>query len=153
MIGNFENGGLKDIDIECKLKALKLSWIKRLLDSNLHPWKTLAAKLLESVRGIKIFHSNLSISRECQKVFTSLPTFYKQLIEIWELTSIGTCDEPSFIFNRSVWNNKHITESGSPLYDTTLLDKGINYINDIFNTITCHFELFKSKASSNFQRA
>ena len=94
LIGNFENGGLKDIDIESKLKALKLSWIKRLLDSNFHPWKTLAAKPLEPVGGTKIFHSNLSLSRECHKGLTSLPTFYKQLIEFWELTSIGICDEP-----------------------------------------------------------
>ena len=89
LIGNFENGGLKDIDIESKLKPLKLSWIKRLLDSNFHPWKTLAAKLLEPVGGTKIFHSNLSMSRECHKVSTSLSTFYKQLREFWELTSIG----------------------------------------------------------------
>ena len=144
LIGNFENGGLKDIDIESKLKALKLSWIKRLLDSNFHPWKTLAAKLLEPVGGTKIFHSNLSMSRECHKGFTSLPTFYKQLIEFWELTSIGICDEPSFILNQSVWNNKHITKS---LYDTTLPDKGINYIKDIFNTITCDFKLWNEVKS------
>ena len=25
--------------------------------------------------------------------------------------------------------------------DTTLSDKGINYIKDIFNTITCYFKL------------
>ena len=55
LIRNFENGGLKDIDIESKLKVLKLSWIKRLLDSNFHPWKTLAAKLSEPVGGTKIF--------------------------------------------------------------------------------------------------
>ena len=72
-----------------------------MLDSNFHPWKTLAAKLSEPVGGIKIFHSNLSMSRECHKVFTSLPTFYKQLKEFWELTSIGTCDEPSFTLNQS----------------------------------------------------
>ena len=89
------------------------------------------------------------------KGLTSLPTFYKQLIEFWELTSIGICDEPSFILNQSVWNNKHITKSGSPLYDTTLSNKGINYIKDIFNTITVHVILnygTKSKASSDFQR-
>ena len=40
LIGNFENSGLKDIDIESKLKALKLSWTKRLLDSSFPPWKT-----------------------------------------------------------------------------------------------------------------
>ena len=126
------------------MKALKLSWIKRLLDSNFHRWKILAAKLLEPVGGTKIFHSNLSVSKQCHKVFTSLPTFYKQLIEFWELTSIGICDhdEPSLILNQSVWNNKHITKSGSPLYDTALSDKGINYIKDIFNTITWDFKLW-----------
>ena len=153
LIGNFENGGLKDINIESKLKALKLSWIKRLLDSNFHLWKTSAAKLSEPVGGTKIFHSNLSMSKECHKGLTSLPTFYKQLIEFWELTSIGICDEPSFILNQSVWNNKHITRSGSPLFDTTLSNKGINYIKDIFNTITCDFKLWNEvKTSSDFQR-
>ena len=75
LIRNFENGGLKDINIESKLKALKLCWIKRLSDSNFQPWKTLAAKLLEPAGGTKILHSNLSLSRECHKVFTSLQSF------------------------------------------------------------------------------
>ena len=87
------------------------------------------------------------MSRECHKVFTSLPTFYKQLTEFWEPTSIGICDEPCFILNRSLWNNKYITKSGSPLYDTTLSDKGINYIKDIFNTITCDFKLWNEVKS------
>ena len=46
-----------------------------------------------------------------------------------------------------MWNNKHITKSGSPLYDTTLSDKGINYIKDIFNTITCDFKLLNEVKS------
>ena len=82
------------------------------------------------------------MSRECHKAFTSLPIFYKQLTEFWELTSIGNCDEPSFILNQSVWNNKHITKSGSPLFDTILSDEGINYTKVIFNTITCDFKLW-----------
>ena len=44
-------------------------------------------------------------------------------------------------------NNKHITKSGSPLYDTTLPDKDINYIKDIFNTITCDFKLWNEVKS------
>ena len=73
---------------------------------------------------------------------TSLPTFYKQLIEFWEPTSISICDEPSFISSQSLWNNKHITKCGSPLYDTTLSDKGIYYISNFFNTVTCDFKLW-----------
>ena len=87
------------------------------------------------------------MSGECHKVFKSLPTFYKQLIEFWEPTSIGICNEPSFISNQSLWNNKHITESGGPLYDTTFSDKGINYVKDIFNTITCDFKLWNEVKS------
>ena len=44
LIGNFENGGLKDIDIESKSKALKLSWIKRLLDSNFPSTENFSSK-------------------------------------------------------------------------------------------------------------
>ena len=44
------------------------------------------------------------MSRECHKVFTSLPTFNKQLKKFRELTSIGTCDEPSFTLNQSKIN-------------------------------------------------
>ena len=153
LIGNFENGGLKDIDIESKLKALKLSWIKRLLDSNFHPWKTSAAKLLEPVGGTKVFHSNLSISRECHKGLTSLPTFYKQLIEFWELTSIGICDEPSFILNQSVWNNntslKVVALSMTLRYQIKVLITlriFLTPLHAISNNGT------KSKASSDFQR-
>ena len=76
LIGNFENGGLKDIDIESKLKALKLSWIKRLSDSNFHQWKTLAAKLLEPVGGTKIFHSNLSFFFEFEFLFFEFEFFF-----------------------------------------------------------------------------
>ena len=90
------------------------------------------------------------MSSECHKVFTSLPTFYKQLIESWKPTSIGICDEPSFTLNQSLWNNKHINQSGSPLCDTTLSDKGINFIKDTFNNITCDFKLC-SEVESEFR--
>ena len=37
LIGNYEEGGYKDVDISTKITALKISWIRRLLDSNYHP--------------------------------------------------------------------------------------------------------------------
>ena len=35
LIGNYEDGGLRDIDIYSKIKALQLSWIKRLHDKKI----------------------------------------------------------------------------------------------------------------------
>ena len=42
LIGDYAEGGLKDIDIESKLLSIKISWVRRLKDSNFHPWKELA---------------------------------------------------------------------------------------------------------------
>ena len=39
LIGSYERGGLKDIDIEKRIKALQLSWVKRLYDESEHDWK------------------------------------------------------------------------------------------------------------------
>ena len=36
LIGNYDYGGLRDIDIDIKIDALQASWLKRLLDSNVH---------------------------------------------------------------------------------------------------------------------
>ena len=43
LISNYEDGGLKDIDIRAKLKSLHLSWIRRLYSPNFHPWKKYTA--------------------------------------------------------------------------------------------------------------
>ena len=41
LISDYSDGGLRDIDIELKIKALQLSWLRRFHDSNLHPWKNI----------------------------------------------------------------------------------------------------------------
>ena len=54
LISNYEDGGLKDIDIKAKLKSLHLSWIKRLYNKNSHPWKNIPLELIEQ-NSVKIF--------------------------------------------------------------------------------------------------
>ena len=41
LISDYCDGGLRDVDIECKIKSLKLSWLNRLHDCNHHPWKVI----------------------------------------------------------------------------------------------------------------
>ena len=81
LISDYTNGGLKDIDINCKLLSLKLSWISRLLDkSNFRPWKVIANEILRPAGGCGIFHSNLSMSLETRKDLRNLPLYYKDII-------------------------------------------------------------------------
>ena len=59
LIADYSQGGLRDIDIDTKIKALQLAWIKRLFDNNYHPWKILPKCLLSKTfpHCISIFFS------------------------------------------------------------------------------------------------
>ena len=79
LIGNYEEGGYKDVDISTKLTALKITWIRRLLHGNYHPWKIIPERLFASVGGYSFFHFNLKLSESClyiiEKTFSN---FYSQ---------------------------------------------------------------------------
>ena len=55
---NYENGGIKNVDIFFKIVSLQCSWIGRLFDSNFHQWKVIPLKLIEKYLGKNFkFHS------------------------------------------------------------------------------------------------
>ena len=39
LCNDYENEGLKSLDIFSKINSLQCSWIKRLYDEKFHPWK------------------------------------------------------------------------------------------------------------------
>ena len=43
---NYENGGLKNVDIMYKVVSLQCSWIKRLHDNNSHNWKVIPLHMI-----------------------------------------------------------------------------------------------------------
>ena len=51
LMGDYVEGGLKHIDIESKLMSTKFSWVQRLKDSDVHPWKELAPHFLWPLGG------------------------------------------------------------------------------------------------------
>ena len=61
LIGDYVEGGLKDIDIESKSLSIKISWVRRLKDSDFHPCNELATYFLLLLGGHSVFHSNLSL--------------------------------------------------------------------------------------------
>ena len=63
LIGEYYEGGLKDIEIETKFKALKLTWIKRLCDDSNHPWKIIPIKFLKLKNHNLICHRNFSLDQ------------------------------------------------------------------------------------------
>ena len=88
--------------------ALKLIWIKRLLDDNFHTWKHLAKSFLMLLGDAYLFHSNLSLSDRCLHASNKLLTFYQELINLWTKICSTETKNTAEILGQSLWNNKFI---------------------------------------------
>ena len=138
LISDYTNGGLKDTDINCKLRSLNFSWIARILrdKSNFHPWKVIANEILRPVGGCDILHTNLSLSSETRKEIHNLPSYYKDLIMLF--TKFANIDDFSNeeIIGQWLWNNSHILKQNSPIFDKHLpnLNKIHQCLTNIFLT-------------------
>ena len=52
LIGDYNEGGMKDIDMKAKLESLQIKWVKRLTNNNFHSWKIIPNILLNDVGGV-----------------------------------------------------------------------------------------------------
>ena len=82
LIGDYVDGGYKDVDIETKLSYLRTIWIRRFLDNSFHAWKAIPYSLLSDIGVISIFHFNFKRSVFCAQKMSHLPQFYQQMIAL-----------------------------------------------------------------------
>ena len=134
LIGNYSDGGLKDIDLTSKLESLRFSWIKWLRDTtDFHPWKVLANLILKSVGGSSIFQSNLSLSKLTKQRIEQLPLFYVDAINLFiqfaKVEDLSSND----IMSQHLWDNAFILRQNSPIYDPYLSSKGIKTLKDVID--------------------
>ena len=82
IIADYKEGEYKDVDISSKLLAMKISWIKRFLGDNFHPWRILPTWSLAYLGGSSIFHYNLQLRDRCSTIVKTCPAFCQELIEL-----------------------------------------------------------------------
>ena len=124
---NYENGGLKNVNIAPKLSSLQSSWIKRLFNENFHVWKILPLHIIHKSLGKKfVFHSNLKVNKKLTKSF---PKYYREIINIWRSEFSCQTLVPSAIlcqflcFNCQIQiGHKSVFFSSFSERNTTLLD-------------------------------
>ena len=81
LCSEYEQGGLKNVDIFCKITILHCSWVKRLHGDSFHSSKVTPLFLIENHQGKNfVFHSNLNIK---QKVIKKFPKFYQEILTRW----------------------------------------------------------------------
>ena len=149
IIADYKEGGYKDIDISSKLLAMKISWIKRFLDDNFHPWKILPTRLLAPLGGSSIFHYNLQLEDRGSNIVKTFPTFYQELIELWCKISYQKPSDITQIYNRSLWYNSFIVRQGKPIFNLSFINKGILKVRDILNDAGNFFSWHLGKSKYN----
>ena len=64
LIGHYEDGGFRDVELPAKFRSIKKMSDK----SNFHPWIAVADKILKPLGGIDTFYTSLQLSLEFQSV-------------------------------------------------------------------------------------
>ena len=140
-INEYENGGLKMIDLESMVKSLRLAWLKRIFGENDGAWKSYLRASLKRYGGLFLFYCNYDIKDH------HVPSlFYSELLQWWSEFRDGS-DDTKKEWQHIVWNNKEIRINNKPIFYRTLFENGIIYVNDLlFDTDTADsFKIISSK--------
>jgi len=130
IIGPKEQGGLNVVSYTHINKAIKLAWIKRLLDDKQSSWKVIPNNALLKHGGLFLFSCDFDL----KSIDTSAtPPFYKNmLIYLQEFNALNPNKET--INKQCIWNNKRIKIGHSPIFYKSWFDKGIKNIEDLFDS-------------------
>ena len=126
VIQDYEDGGLKMIDIESFIYAIKASWVKRLIDENNKGyWKLKYAEILKKIGGNFVFSCNCNY-KDVHKMIKN--KFLQNVLEAWCRLNYN---ETSPILHQIIWNNSNIKNNGVPLFFQQWYDKGIIYLHQL----------------------
>ena len=128
---DYQNGGLKNVDLFFKIISLQCSWFRRFFDNSFHQWKVIPLFFINKTFGEHFkFHSNLDFRDDTVKCF---PSFYKSMSLDWKkIFYVNPC-VPSCIQNLILWFNKFIQINRKPAFYKKL---SLNNINFLCNWLT-----------------
>ena len=127
----YDQGGLKMLDYDNIVKALRLSWLKRIVDPDYFGfWKSYLDHLLVNEGGLFLIQCNYDINR-----VTISAIFYRELLDWW--SKLREVKDPDNIHKYILWNNKEIRIDGkSVLYKHFFSNNNIIYTTHLLYEMT-----------------
>ena len=113
-INTYEEGGLKMTDLGSMIKALRLTWLKRVFSSNKGTWKSYLRYILKDYGGFLLFSCNYNI-----KDLSISSQFYKELIQWWSEFRDMFAEEKDWRY--IIWNNYEIRVNNKPVFMKIML--------------------------------
>ena len=126
LIQSINMGGLKLVDIESKIKALKLTWITRLVNNQDKNW-TAIPRLLYNTNDLTKFFMENRMPIKCYSYF------YESIHTEWIKIRNNNEKTINNIKREIIWNNQYIKVNSKYLNWKTWRDAGIEYIADILD--------------------
>ena len=143
IIQDYKDGGLKMIDLNMFMKAIKAGWVKRLTDNeNDGDWKHIYINKLNKLGGKLIFDCNLNEKDLTKTKYNCIPKFLKEILQAW--SNLNFENKPTEINNQILWNNSFINNNNNTVFYNEWYSKGIKYINNIYDKRLKSFYTFQA---------
>ena len=124
-----EQGGLSLLDLKVKQDTLKISWVFRLQDNAFLAacaYRVIAPILRENIWRCNIHHSMV---KKC----VDITNFWGQVLLAWSKVNYLEPQNRKEVFKQFLWMNSNILIHGKPIIWKNWIDKGILFIEDLFN--------------------
>jgi len=139
LIGNLDLGGINMIDVGCLNKALKIGWIKRLLQQG-GTWSSLIISKLPftyTADNINYYlQANLHLNEFNIWLKLDKESMWYEIMFEWYQYTYKTCnqlDSKDCIVNQNIWFNSTIRIANKPVYYKSWYTAGIKYINNLLD--------------------
>ena len=151
MISDYENGGLKMIDIKHFNKVLKAGWMKKYLDKK-KPWKkkNLFDLELRNFGGEEIFRGNLS-KEDLSKYIKISDTFTSEILHIWtDIKYEADFSSIKQLKAQSLWQNSLTHVGNRPIHYRSWSLQGVRTVSHLikdennflsFSDFTDHYNI------------
>ena len=149
IIANYENGGLKMLDLKSFIIAQRVIWVKRLSKPKAASWKAFPEYILNTLIGMDTFKTTLDTKTNK----TNIAPFYWTIIKSWNILKELDKEEidPINIRRQWLWMNKHIKINNKEIKWNQWINKGIKLIHDIIDNQGNFLTLTELKEIYNFK--
>ena len=131
IINKIDEGGLAFPHIRSFSHSLKMTWIKKLLDSDkFAPWKTLALNNFENFGGNNIWHLH---KEGLLKLSNKMNRFWKCVFKSWSQLDSKEVLTPEDILSEPLYYNNNIKINNNIFFYKELCKKCIFFINDLID--------------------
>ncbi|MCP3887294.1 MAG: hypothetical protein GY702_00255, partial [Desulfobulbaceae bacterium] len=132
LINDYENGGLRMIDIESHFMSLKAAWIPRIYNNSNDTWTHIPLTYIQNITNGYLFDMKIPSVKKMPRM-NMIPPFYQEVILAFCKANNNVINNKSTFFQQIIWGNNNFLVNGTCLYSQSFIDSGFIFICDILN--------------------